>query len=201
MNLGNWRKNEGNRAKPERGSFSAVLGAIAPQDGAIAPSHCPQWRYSAVLLPPADQRDTETSPFPMVISANVHGDLVKRILVDQGSSVDVLYYHSSSKMGGSYEDLQQSSTKTTNAKRISIKDKREKHRKNKKPNTSSESANTPAPRRPDRASYKRDTHNLIVRARPSCSESLRDPSHSLIGKTFCTKYGKGRSLRHADEED
>ncbi|KAF7831542.1 uncharacterized protein G2W53_013875 [Senna tora] len=50
--------------------------------------------------------DIEAEPFPMVISANVNGYLVKHILVDYGSSVDVLYYHAFSKMGGRYEDLQ-----------------------------------------------------------------------------------------------
>ncbi|KAF7835270.1 Pro-Pol polyprotein [Senna tora] len=48
-------------------------------------------------------------PFPMVISDNIIGYLVKHTLIDQGSSVDVLYYVAFSKMGGMHLDLQPSS--------------------------------------------------------------------------------------------
>ena len=36
---------------------------------------------------------------PMVISALIHNFLVKRILVDQGSSADILYSHTAEALG------------------------------------------------------------------------------------------------------
>ena len=36
---------------------------------------------------------------PMVISALIHNFLVKRILVDQGSSTDILYSHAAEALG------------------------------------------------------------------------------------------------------
>ncbi|KAF7801959.1 putative polyprotein [Senna tora] len=53
--------------------------------------------------------DTNAEPQPMVISANINGYLVKHTLVDQGSSVDVLYYDAFSKIEGRYTDLQPTS--------------------------------------------------------------------------------------------
>ncbi|KAF7839038.1 hypothetical protein G2W53_007520 [Senna tora] len=96
---------------------SAAVGRATPSSRHNrAPSSTTRKQYEDVAMPfkPTFEfiptpGDTEAEPFPMVISANVHGYLVKHILVDQGSSVNVLHYHTFSKMGGRYEDLQPSS--------------------------------------------------------------------------------------------
>ncbi|KAF7807339.1 uncharacterized protein G2W53_039500 [Senna tora] len=42
----------------------------------------------------------------MVITTNINGYRVKRILVDQGSSTNVMYHHTFKKLGGKDADLQ-----------------------------------------------------------------------------------------------